>query len=422
MELAMADMKQVLKPNTNWQSLQLFDRSGWKTVRLEEVCEEVSERVDKPAEAGYDRFIGLEHMDSGELMVRRWGSTVDLISSMKLFRKGDTLFARRNAYLRRASMVDFAGLCSGDAIVLREKKGKMASGFLPLILNSDRWWTYAIANAAGSMSKRVNVRSLLAYEFALPPLDQQRRIADLLSGVCEVDSANIAVIDSLVTTLANVRSKALVGELSKGSRTKTTLGELPSTWRIANLSDVLRIAAGNAFKSDDFAPAGIQLIRLSNLFGGVLDLSRSAVFLPVRYSERYPTFVVRPGDILFSMTGTVGKEDYAHSVVVPAGTPECLLNQRVAKLVPCPNVLPEYLLQYLWSRHFLDQIYSKAAGSKQANVSNKDIYSAYIPLPPLAEQSAIVSRLQELEIALLEARAVRGNIIALRESLLEVIC
>lgn len=237
----MADRNIRMEPNDAWAELPLFDRADWKMVRLEEVCEEVSERVDKPAEAGFERFIGLEHMDSGELMVRRWGSTTDLISSMKLFRKGDTLFARRNAYLRRASMVDFDGLCSGDAIVLREIKGEMAEGFLPLVLNSDRFWTYAIANAAGSMSKRVNVRSLLAYEFALPPLDQQRRIAELLWALDEVlqgyivmrranMDAQIRIREAHFEEAINQSSTTTVAKAGKWMTGNTPSRQDPSNW------------------------------------------------------------------------------------------------------------------------------------------------------------------------------------------------
>ncbi len=134
--------------------------TDWQTVKLGEVAYEVSERVDNPSTSGYDRFVGLENFVSGDFKISSWGSTNDLISAMKFFKAGDTLFARRNAYLKRVSMADFDGICSGDAIVLRNNE-KMIDGFLPLILNTDHFWNYAIANAAGSMSKRVRVEDLM---------------------------------------------------------------------------------------------------------------------------------------------------------------------------------------------------------------------------------------------------------------------
>src|SRR5687767_8473432 len=118
-----------------------------QTVKLGDVAYEVSDRVDHPSTSGYDRFVGLDHFVSGEFRISKWGTTNDLISAMKLFKAGDTLFARRNAYMKRASLADFEGICSGDAIVLRNNE-KMIDGFLPLLLNTDHFWEYAIANAA----------------------------------------------------------------------------------------------------------------------------------------------------------------------------------------------------------------------------------------------------------------------------------
>ena len=128
----------------------------WQIIKLGDIAYEISDRVDNPSQSGLEHFVGLEHLESGSLSIRRWGNTEDVASAMKLFKQGDTLFARRNAYLKRASMVTFDGVCSGDAIVLRENREMIVEGFLPLILNTGALWNYAIANAAGSMSKELN--------------------------------------------------------------------------------------------------------------------------------------------------------------------------------------------------------------------------------------------------------------------------
>ena len=114
-------------------------------VRLGDLAYEVSERVANPSESGYERFVGLEHLDSGSLYVNRWGSTSDVKSSMKLFKKGDILFARRNTYLKRASVADFDGVCSGDIIVLREYDTTI-KGITLLIMNLEKFWDFTISN------------------------------------------------------------------------------------------------------------------------------------------------------------------------------------------------------------------------------------------------------------------------------------
>ena len=79
-----------------------------------------SKRVDNPRESEYERFVGLGNFVSGDIKIKTWETTENLDSSAKAFQAGDILFARRNAYLRRASLVDFDGCCSGDALVLRK--------------------------------------------------------------------------------------------------------------------------------------------------------------------------------------------------------------------------------------------------------------------------------------------------------------
>ena len=157
-----------------------IDKSAWVSVTLGEVAFEVSDRIDAPAESEYDRFVGLEHFVSGEVKIQKWESTRSLVSAAKAFRKGDVLFARRNAYLRRASMVDFDGCCSGDAYVFRENNEVIVPGLLPFIVNSNSLWDFANSNAAGTMSKRVKWKDLANYKFLLPPKDQQAEIAELL--------------------------------------------------------------------------------------------------------------------------------------------------------------------------------------------------------------------------------------------------
>ena len=150
-----------------------IDKTDWRIVSLGDLATEVSERVENPSKSRYERFVGLGNFVSGDIKIKSWESTNSLASSAKAFKAGDILFARRNAYLRRASMVDFEGCCSGDAFVLRENLDKVIPGFLPFVMNSTGLWNYANANAAGTMSKRVKWRDLANYEFLLPPKDQQ---------------------------------------------------------------------------------------------------------------------------------------------------------------------------------------------------------------------------------------------------------
>ena len=183
-----------------------LDKTGWKLTKVGDLAKDISKRVDNPGESEYDRFVGLGNFVSGDIKIKTWETTENLASSAKAFKSGDILFARRNAYLRRASLVDFDGCCSGDAFVLRENHDKIVPGFLAFLMNSNALWDYANSNAAGTMSKRVKWRDLAEYEFLLPPKDQQAQLAKLLwamDGVVEKEKEVLKELDNTYLTLVD---------------------------------------------------------------------------------------------------------------------------------------------------------------------------------------------------------------------------
>lgn len=144
---------------------------------LGDIVSVVSEHISNPSKSGYHIFVGLEHYDSGEPVITRHGSTEQLESSVKHFIEGDILVARRNVYLKRAGVVDFEGVTSGDSIVLRVKEKKYKD-IIPFILNTDDFWDYAEQNSDGTMSKRLAPDVLLEYECNIP--ENHQSIADKL--------------------------------------------------------------------------------------------------------------------------------------------------------------------------------------------------------------------------------------------------
>lgn len=189
-----------------------IDKSDWILTKMGYLAKDVSQRVENPSESPYDRFVGLGNFVSGDLKIKTWETTESLASSAKAFQAGDVLFARRNAYLRRASMVDFDGCCSGDAFVLRENPEKLIPGFLTFIVNSEALWDYANSNAAGTMSKRVKWRDLANYEFLLPPKDQQAQLAELLWAMDAVVEREREVLERLSIVKQAQLSKTFLRE------------------------------------------------------------------------------------------------------------------------------------------------------------------------------------------------------------------
>ncbi|MDF5198219.1 restriction endonuclease subunit S, partial [Vibrio parahaemolyticus] len=91
---------------------------------------------------------------------------------------------------------------------------------------------------------------------------------------------------------------------------------VPNGWKHSTIADISNTTMGFAFKSSDFVKDGVPLIRMGNLYQNQLQLDRNPVFLPHHYISEYEKFVLRSGDLVMSMTGTMGKRDYGFTVQI----------------------------------------------------------------------------------------------------------
>ncbi|MXZ72055.1 MAG: restriction endonuclease subunit S [Acidobacteria bacterium] len=168
-------------------------KPGWTRVAFGDVAVSVNDRIDNPLNAGVERYVGLEHLDSDSLVIKRWASPATVTATKLLFRKGDIIFGRRRVYQRKLAVADFDGICSAHAMVLQAKSGIILPEFLPFFMQSDVFMERAKAISVGSLSPTINWRTLASEEFALPPLDEQRRMANLL---IRIEAASHALHDT----------------------------------------------------------------------------------------------------------------------------------------------------------------------------------------------------------------------------------
>ena len=207
-------------------SLKL-DKSNWKNFNLGDLAIEITDRVDKPNESNFKKFVSLDHFISGDIRIKNWQSIENIVSAAKEFKVGDILFARRNTYLKRASLVNFDGCCSGDAFVLREKHEKITEGLLVFLLNSSKLWDYAISNAAGTMSKRVKWRDLANYKVLLPSMSEQKKLLKLLWSMEEMIDKEEELYKSI-----DILFKAKIKNISNNKNKKDELKKIKEICKI----------------------------------------------------------------------------------------------------------------------------------------------------------------------------------------------
>lgn len=123
--------------------------------------------------------VGLEHLTPQEMTLSAWDDGKENTFT-KMFRKGQMLFGRRRAYLKKAAVAPFDGICSGDITVIEANPDKLLPELLPFIIQNDSLFDYAVGKSAGSLSPRVKWEHLKDYELELPEMDKQKELAELL--------------------------------------------------------------------------------------------------------------------------------------------------------------------------------------------------------------------------------------------------
>ena len=146
-------------------------------VLLGDVAEEVRENYKETD--GNPAVVGLEHLIPGEIRLKEWSEDTNTTFT-KAFHKDQVLFGRRRAYLKKAAVASVDGICSGDITVISAKQDKILPELLPFVIQNDDFFDFAVGKSAGSLSPRVKWSKLKEYEFNLPSLPQQRKLAKLL--------------------------------------------------------------------------------------------------------------------------------------------------------------------------------------------------------------------------------------------------
>jgi type I restriction enzyme S subunit len=230
-------------------------KPGWKAWRFEQMATNVNVRIDNPSESGMEHYVGLEHLDPDSLRIRRWGSPSDVEAGKLFFKTGDIIFAKRRAYQRKLGVAEFDGICSAHAMVLRAKPEVVLPEFLPFFMQSDLFMNRAVEISVGSLSPTINWRTMAAQEFALPPIDEQSRVAALL------------------VELENTRTNY---ELSIAAL-ETTKKSLAS-WCFSRAGDwdseplcklVAKLGSGKTPRGGEtaYTPNGILFLRSQNIYG-----------------------------------------------------------------------------------------------------------------------------------------------------------
>lgn len=332
--------------------------------------------------------VGLEHLTPGELSLSRWDENSNTTFT-KLFRKGDMLFGRRRAYLKKAAVAPFDGICSGDITVIRALPGKIVPELLPFIIQSEDFFDFAVGHSAGSLSPRVKWEHLKNYRLTLPPLPKQRELAEVLWAIED-------------TRTAYQRLEQATEELVK-SRFIEMFGDPvtnPMGWTQRSLGDICNVGSSKRIFEKEYVDKGIPFYRTKE----IVELSKgnpitTELFISCNrfkeIKERYG--VPSKGDLLISAVGTIG------IIWVVDGKQDFYFKDgnllRVAASDKFNSVFMKFLLEMLIS-HFKQEMSAGTAYAALTIDAMKKMLIPNIPIPLQNQFADFVAQADKSRLAM----------------------
>lgn len=373
-----------------------------KSVSFGDICREVKITTKDPIADGYDRYIGLEHLDSGSLKIERWGVIAeDNPGFTRVFKKGHILFGKRRPYLKKAAVAEFDGVCSGDIIVLeKSKKDFIDKDLLPFVIQSNRFWDWAIKTSSGSLSPRTKFSALSELQISLLEKDEQYRLKAIIKAK---EDALDRVKEAL--TGSNILMRVLLQNFVCASATEKNIKqELPKGWLLKKLSDVADYQLGKVFPSAAYCGSGIKLLRPGNLYGsGVVGWSNSnTTYLPLEYEVDSEDYIVKADEIVMNLTAQSLDDGFLGRVCMTKAGEHCLLNQRLARISPRKGMNKSYLFWALQSRLVREYLHRMPVGTKVKHLYNFEVENIPVLVPDnYAEQIKIAGLMENMSKVLL---------------------
>ncbi|QDZ15445.1 restriction endonuclease subunit S [Humibacter ginsenosidimutans] len=350
-----------------------------RTVPLGKVAAIERRAVDPAALPPETIYLGLEHIERGGRIIGH--DTVggaEVASAKFRFGAEHVLYGKLRPYLGKISRPDFAGVCSTDILPIRPS-ADLDRSYLAHYLALPTMVDFAAARATGANLPRLSPTVLATFPVPLPPLAEQRRIAEILDRADTIRTKRRQVLTHL-DSLTQAVFQEMFGGLQESRRLGAQLEFLTS---------------GSRGWSKYYSDSGDLFLRIQNVAHGRLDLEDVA-FVAAPDSAEAKRTAVKAGDVLVSITADLGR-----TAVVPQTLERAFINQHLA-ILRAPEIVPEFLSASIESPAGRRQLISRNRAAVKDGLNFADIRSLEIPVASQSQQHEFA----RLTNAISESRAI----------------
>lgn len=359
---------------------------SWPTVALAQVAEIEREGVTPDQIPDGTDYLGLEHIESGGLILKK--ETVakgDLASTKFAFTSDHLLYGKLRPYLAKIALPDFDGVCSTDILPIRPGP-RLDKRFLAFYLRQPSMVDYAASRATGANLPRLSPKGLAGFPIPLPTLDEQRRIAGILNQAAAHRRLRARALDKL-NTLGQAIFHEMFGDLRTneiGWQEGVTLGELADV--------VSGITKGRKVRTDVMRE--VPYLSVSNVQDRFLKMD--VVKTIDATEDEIDRFRLCRDDILLTEGGDPDK--LGRGTLWKEQLPECIHQNHVFRVrVRDDRVRPTFLSWQLGSERGKAYFLRSAKQTTGIASINKTQINAFpLLLPPPRLQSEFEERLTDL--------------------------
>ena len=370
-----------------------LDRTEWSRVRMGDVVSQSKEKVD-PAAGSVERYVAGEHMKTDNLAIESWGEVNDGYLGPAFhcrFRPGQVLYGSRRTYLRKVAVARFDGVCANTTFVLEPKNPQtLLAALLPFIMTTEGFHAFSISESKGSVNPYVNWSDVAKYEFDLPPVDQQRRIADLLWTVeDEMEAAN-----ALTSSAINLQTAVVERHFVLGG------GAIPRTLADYCPKDGIRIGPfGAQLHAYDYVKTGdVPVIMPQDMIDGSISTAKIQRISCVKASE-LTVHMVEEGDILLPRRGELDRR-----ALVSKSEAGWLCGTGSVRVRVSPGVSVEAVFRAISSPSTVAWLKAKATGTTMPNLNAGIVAKIPVCVPVGDELGRALSLSRSAEKAVVKAQ------------------
>lgn len=386
----------------------------WDLGPIDDLVTHQTEGVD-PSNAEGLPYVGLEHIDPGEMSLDRWGDPMAVMSRKTRFQPGDILYGKLRPYLDKAVTASQPGICSTDILVLRPKPA-VDPYFVASLLHTRRFLAHAMATTSGVNHPRTSWNAIRKFEAAIPPLSEQRTIAHVLRMVQrakeateQVVAASMVLKNSLMRHLLQ-HGPADMDGASRAVVRESPAGPIPKHWKSAELGEIARIERGKFShrprNDPGFYGGDVPFVQTGDVAEGggrLTSYTQTLNEAGLAVSRVFPA-----GTILITIAANIG---YVGILGFDSACPDSLIG-----ITPMSHVSNEFLNYYLMTQQpVMDRL---APRGTQKNINIQFLRPWPVPLPPYEEQLSIVRILHAMDRRIFAETARRDALAALFHSLL----